>query len=139
MAMDWLSRREHTLAELKFKLAAREFADEEIEATVAALADEGLASDQRFAESLVAARTRRGQGPVRIRVEMERKGVSADLIRIQLDQAGHDWIARASEVRSKRFGDAAPADYREKTRQARFLQYRGFSSEQIRAVLAAAD
>jgi len=38
-------------------------------------------------------------------------------------------------VRSKRFGDAMPEDFKERARQARFLQYRGFTSEQIREVL----
>jgi len=134
--MDWLSRREHTLDELRAKLAAREINLPDIEATVTTLADEGLVSDERFAESFVASRLRRGQGPVRIRIDMRRKGVSAELIRTHVDEADEDWIALAIEVRSKRFGNSSPVVYREKARQSRFLQYRGFDSEQIRYAVA---
>jgi regulatory protein len=38
-------------------------------------------------------------------------------------------------VRRKRFGDEPPQDYKERARQSRFLQYRGFTSDQIRQVL----
>ena len=34
-----------------------------------------------------------------------------------------------------RFGLSPPGDYAERERQARFLQYRGVSNEQIRAAL----
>ena len=137
--MDWLSRREHTLDELRAKLAARDIDLPDIEATVTTLADEGLASDERFAESFVASRLRRGQGPVRIRIDLERKGVSAELIRTHVEEADEDWVARAIEVRSKRFGDTPPVAFRDKARQARFLQYRGFTSEQIQAALAGSE
>jgi regulatory protein len=43
-----------------------------------------------------------------------------------------DWAAEARTVREKRFGSDQPADYKDRARQSRFLQYRGFSSEQIR-------
>ena len=46
---------------------------------------------------------------------------------------GPDWAALARQVRQGRFGARPPADWREKARQARFLQYRGFSSDHIRA------
>jgi len=42
-------------------------------------------------------------------------------------------------VRARRFGAEVPADWREKARQARFLQYRGFSADHIRSALGASD
>ena len=56
-----------------------------------------------------------------------------------LEAAAEDWAAIAREVRRKRFGVSPPGDYRERARQARFLQYRGFSAEQIRAALGPGD
>jgi len=38
------------------------------------------------------------------------------------------------EVREKKFGPEQPRDFRERNRQMRFLQQRGFTSEQIYAV-----
>ena len=39
----------------------------------------------------------------------------------------------AGEVRRRKFGAAAPRSLGERAKQARFLQYRGFDAEQIRA------
>jgi regulatory protein len=70
---------------------------------------------------------------------MKRKGVSAELIRTHVDEADEDWVALAIQVRSKRFGNSPPVVFREKARQARFLQYRGFTTEQIQAALAGSE
>ncbi|MEJ2140202.1 MAG: regulatory protein RecX [Gammaproteobacteria bacterium] len=135
MAMNWLARREHSQAELCAKLAEREFSPAEINAAVASLVADGLVSDERFAEAFTAVRTRKGQGPVRIRMELKRRGVGDELIRMQLDEAGIDWRNIAADVRRKKFGAMMPADYKEKARQMRFLEYRGFTGDQIRSAV----
>ncbi len=48
-----------------------------------------------------------------------------------------DWSALALEVRRKKFGEIEPVDLKDKARQMRFLQYRGFESDQVRAALDA--
>ena len=134
-AMNWLARREYSLAELRARLAEREYPPDVVEATVAELAADGLVSDERFAEALVAVRVRKGQGPARIRTELQRRGVSRDLIRLHVDDAGQEWHELACEVRRKKFGAMMPVDFKEKARQMRFLEYRGFTSEHIRTAL----
>jgi len=135
MAMNWLARREHSLAELREKLAARDFDPQTIETAVTELAREGLVSDERFAESFVTARMRKGQGPVRIRAELKKRGVGSDLVQLHVYDAGRDWFALAGEVRARKFGAALPADFKDKAKQMRFLEYRGFDGEQIRAAV----
>jgi len=135
LAMNWLARREHSLAELRTKLAARDFSAGEIESAVAALASEGLVSDERFAESFVAARARKGQGPVRIRMDLQQRGVSPELIALHLDPRSPEWLCLAREVRIRKFGAEIPADFKEKARQMRFLEYRGFASTQIQSAM----
>ena len=131
VAMNWLARREHSLAELRTKLAAREYSPEEIDKAVTGLAADGLVSDERFAESFIAARMRKGQGPVRIRMELEKRGVDDELVRLHMDAVGFEWHSLAKRVRVKKFGDDRPMDFKEKARQMRFLEYRGFTGEQI--------
>jgi regulatory protein len=131
VAMNWLARREHSLAELRTKLAARGYSPQEIEISLKALVAEGLVSDERFAESFVAARMRKGQGPVRIRMELQKRGVAAETIHLHVDDSALDWHTLAREVRRKKFGMAKPFEYKEKARQMRFLEYRGFTGEQI--------
>ena len=133
--MDLLARREHSVAEIRAKLIARDFDCIEVDRTVARLAEEGLISDERFTEAFVAAQVRKGQGPLRIRLDLERRGVSAKLITRYLEQTEVDWDAVARLVWAKKFGSEAVADYRDWARQAKFLQYRGFTDEQINGVL----
>ncbi|MCP4001857.1 MAG: regulatory protein RecX [Gammaproteobacteria bacterium] len=134
-AMNLLARREHSQAELRTKLAAREYSPEEIEATVTTLVADGLLSDERFTEAYIAARTRTGQGPVRIRGELKQRGVDARVIGMYLDDVAVEWHGLACEVRSKKFGEGVPTGFKEKAKQMRFLEYRGFTSEQIRVAM----
>jgi regulatory protein len=135
--MDLLARREHSCTELKRKLAARDYAEDEIDTAVAALEAEGLASDARFAEAFVAARVRRGQGPRRIQRELDARGVAPELATAPMDQV--DWPAQVRAARVRKFGPDRPGDYKERARQARFLEYRGFTGEQIGRELNATD
>lgn len=114
------------MRELREKLLAREFPAEEVEATLATLQAEGLLSESRFLESFIGSHARRGHGPVWIRAELERKGITGEAIREAIEAADVDWEAEAEAVRVKRFGPEPPADFKAKARQARFLQYRGY-------------
>ena len=138
-ALNLLARREHSTLELKEKLIRRDFAPGRIEQVLESLAQDGLLSDERFAEAFVATRVRRGQGPLRIRRELDQRGVAAALAARHLDAYRDAWLEIASNARRKRFGVEPRRDYTERARQARFLQYRGFSTAQIMQVLDADD
>jgi regulatory protein len=134
-AMNFLARREHSRAELRVKLAVREYSPEDIEAAIKGLVADGLVSDERFAECFIVSRQRKGQGPVRIRMELKKRGVDSATIRLYLDDVVHDWNTLARKVRNRKFGEVVPAEFKEKARQMRFLEYRGFTSEQISAAM----
>ncbi|WP_027330797.1 regulatory protein RecX [Marinimicrobium agarilyticum] len=138
-AMNLLARREHSALELREKLVKR-FADEahglDIDSVLSRLAEQGLQSDERFTEAFITSRERQGKGPLRIEQELRQKGVAEALVAQYLDEADECWAGLAREVRSKRFGDGPIQTPREKARQMRFLQYRGFSHEQVREAIA---
>jgi regulatory protein len=134
-AMNLLARREHSTQELRDKLLTRGFEDDEIVPALQTLSREGLLSDERFTESFIHSRMERGSGPVKIHAELRQRGVADEIITDWLDERDRVWLERAESVRCKKFGSALPVDYKEKARQARFLQYRGFSAEQTRQVL----
>ena len=134
-ALDLLARREHSRRELERKLAARGFATDVIAGALDGLERRGLLVAARFGESFVRVRVARGQGPVRIRAELAERGIDAAEAEALLAAADIDWADAARAVRRKRFGFAAPRDFKERARQARFLEYRGFDSRQIRAAL----
>jgi regulatory protein len=53
-------------------------------------------------------------------------------VRILVGDVSFDWFESSKAVRVKRFGDPLPADWTDKQKQMRFLQYRGFTQEQIK-------
>ena len=134
VAMGYLARREHSAAELRRKLGKRDYSAEEITATLVALEQEGLQSDRRFAEAFARSRCRRGKGPSRVRAELRERGVAEELVDLALQDL--DWAAAARAARQKKFGPDIPADFADRAKQMRFLQYRGFGSDEIRHALA---
>ena len=135
-AMDYLARREHSRGELTAKLEKAGFEPDIIDDTVARLIEDGLQSDARFAEAHVASRVRQGKGPVRIRAELSERGVAGTAIESALEASDTDWVGLAREVRVRKFGEALPGEFREKAKQMRFLQYRGFDAEQVQAAVS---
>ncbi len=139
VALDLLARREHSQQELARKLQTRGF---EVDASADALkllVSDGLLSDERFTETFVYSRFRRGTGPQKIRAELRERGIDDALIEHAIEALDEDWQARLREVREKKFGAGLPGDFRERSRQMRFLQQRGFSAEQIARVLREED
>jgi regulatory protein len=134
-AIKLLASREHSRLQLMRKLGERGFDTDAVAAVLDQLAAEGLQSDERFAESFVRSRIDRGQGPIRISAELREHGVDESLISDYLDFSDPLWQQQVEVVRSRRFGETLPDDYQTRAKQARFLQYRGFTSEQIRRVL----
>lgn len=134
LAIKLLARREHSVRELERKLCDKGFEATAIRECIARLQQERLQSDERFTEVYVSSRAARGYGPVRIRAELAERGVADEIAQHHLDVAAEQWRQLADGVRRKRFGSRLPQDYQERARQARFLQYRGFASEQIRSL-----
>ena len=130
-AISYLARREHSALELSRKLQKAGFDENEIADTLDKLQQAGLQSDLRFAESFISSRSNRGYGSIRIRMELQNRGVNPDIITDSLQQADIDWFALAAEVRCKRFGEQSPEDYKSRAKQQRFLQYRGFTHDEI--------
>ena len=131
--MDFLARREYGQTELIKKLADKGFERHVAAQAITQLTDEGLQSDQRFAESFVQSRISQGKGPVRIRLDLGQRGISDSTIEIAIEEADANWRALAREQRHKKFGASSPSDFKEKARQMRFLQYRGFEQDHIQS------
>ena len=136
-AMDLLARREHGRVELARKLEKTGFDNDVAVDAIGTLTAEGLQSDQRFVEAFVQSRISQGKGPVRIQAELAERDIPVGQIDAVLEETEQDWYALAREIRCKKFGSQQPADFKEKARQMRFLQYRGFETDQIKLAVSA--
>lgn len=129
-----LATREHSRAELKRKLEAKAEEGDDVEAVLDRMAETGLQSDERFAESYVRSHASR-VGTQRLQYELLRRGVTDDVASKALSETlEEDELTRARGVWLKKFGQP-PSERQEWARQARFLQSRGFSAEIIRKLL----
>jgi regulatory protein len=135
-AVTLLARRDFAHLELHEKLTSRGFDADSVTAVLAELTAERLLDDERYAQNYVSFHARRGQGPVRIAADLRKHGLSGESIEAAL-ASGPDWHALARSARVARFGPKPPGSWAEKARQARFLQYRGFSSDHIRTATGA--
>lgn len=136
-ALTFLSIREHARAELRQKLLNKQFPRDAIEQVLTQLQAENLQSDARFTESWIRSRANRGYGPLRIRYELQQHEIADHLLQEFLDTNDAQWNDAARQVRHKKFGDGLPRDLKQKAKQIRFLQYRGFNTTQIKYALMA--
>jgi regulatory protein len=135
-ALTLLAQRDWLTGELSARLRAAGCEPQAMAGVLADLVRERLLDDGRYAERYVASRAERGHGPVRIAADLASLGAPRELIEAALE-TGPDWRAVADAVRRRKFGAIPPESQAERARQARFLQYRGFSSDHIRAATGA--
>ncbi len=138
-AMDLLTGREFSRAELGKKLQQRFDGDSAISEVLDRLQDEGLQSDLRFTEAFLRARIYRGHGLNRIRLDIRQKGIEDGLFNAAVAQADTDWFALAADVARRKFGLTPAQDQKDKARRVRFMQYRGFNFEQIKYALSVSE
>ncbi len=137
-AVGALSQRDYCRQELAARLTSQGYRPEAVESALADLIERRYLDDARYAQQYISYHADRGQGPLRIGRALLELGLSEGLIDAALDEYAREhgeWGRLAREVRIRRFGLAAPGDWAQKTKQARFLQYRGFSTDHIRSAL----
>lgn len=131
-ALKLLTRRDHSRAELRAKLASEAETEEALDAVLDALQGEHLLSDQRYAMQRVAAKARRF-GDSRLKHDLRRHGVGEAEIAAAMPEGGNE-ADRCHAVWVRKFA-ALPKTPAERGKQMRFLQYRGFSTEAIQQAM----
>ncbi len=150
LAFYYLSRREYGKAELKQKLIDKEQDPDQIDALLDEFAEKGYQSDYRTTLMLIRENIRKGRGRGRIKQEFYRKKIAMpsnvdeliDMANAESDEFsefvddssdnlvdGVDWLKLAVTARTKKYGEDIPTEQKDKARQLRFLQYRGFNTD----------
>lgn len=134
-AIAFLARREHVNKELKLKLLKREYSSNEIDEVLLFLTKENYQSDVKAAECIFRNRVNKGYGWRYIENEMSSKGVSDEVIRGVYQEFNYDWYSQAKEAYQKKYANTQILDNKDRAKRIRFLQYRGFSFDEIQTVL----
>ncbi len=133
--LNMLARRDYSEKDITQKLLGKKYPAEDIQPVIEHLIKEGLIKDSRFAESYSHARYNKGYGPLHIKMELQTRGISAEIIAEVLEIADNKWLDLVRKVWQKRFKGITPENYNELAKQMRFLQQRGFTQEQIESLL----
>lgn len=130
-AIQLLSRRDHGEYELYQKLALKGYGEDDIQQAVNFCLDHNYLDDLRYAKSQIRQHVYKGHGERRIRQELNQKRVAESVIEQALEEEPQDWFELAKQAAEKKFKGAKAKDQKEYAKQVRFLQYRGYSFEQI--------
>ena len=90
-ALDLIAGREHSAHELRRKLISRGYDTDAVDQQLQRMRQERLLCDARFTEAYVHRRVGAGVGPLKIRHELEQKGIETDLVQRFLDPLGDRW------------------------------------------------
>ncbi|MEG3110648.1 MULTISPECIES: regulatory protein RecX [unclassified Pantoea] len=151
-AMRVLGMRDHSREELKRKLqqsvqrtaymqqkTPETITEEQMEKVLDWCQENGWLNDERFTERFIQSRSRKGYGPQRIRMELTQKGIDRDAIDIAMEETNIDWAECAAQLAERKFGLPLPKEWKEKAKVQRFLQSKGFLSEDIQSIFRNID
>jgi regulatory protein len=128
-ACDLLAQRPHFRAELERKLGQRGHDQEAIAAALDRLGDLGSLDDAGCAHSLaIGPLSRRGYGPLRMRVELERRGAPVAEAAAAVAAAFVDGEEEAARRVAERWLSRRAASGKARASLARHLGRKGFSS-----------
>lgn len=131
-ALDILARQEISRAEFKRKLAPYAESEEELDKLLEEFTGRNWQSDERFAEAYIHSKSRM-HGRLRLKQALAAKGVAEETAREFLPDRESE-LQTAIAVLRKKFKRPG-SDLKETQRQMRFLAYRGFNMDIIRAAL----
>lgn len=133
-ALRYLTRREHSRAELASKLLPHAESPQALETVLAELTQRKQLSDERYAETRAHWLSRK-YGAGKIRQDLKAHGV-ADAV---IDRVSTDGdLEKAKAILARKYREPA-ATREEKAKRARFLQSRGFSHDVVRRLLFGSD
>ena len=130
-----LADREHSRLEMRRKLLARDYDPAVVEEALQSLEKQGLLSDERFTEQYINVLKRKGFGPLRMRALLRERGINDTMIHEWVDNREDEWRHLMVQAARRKFGDSKGEDFSQKSKIARFLEYRGYPEFMIRDYL----
>lgn len=130
-AVSLLAKRDYSSGELSRTLLRMTENSECVEKVLQRLIENGYLNDERVITHLIDKHVRKKHGPTRIKQEIRQKGFPQELVEQSLEKVEVDWYAMARELKVSKFGEERASDAKEKNKQVRYLQYKGFSMDMI--------
>lgn len=125
IAIGLLSRRDYSIRELTRYLLRSTPDEDMVSAVITQLHEQHFLDDLRIAERERDKGLKKFHGPTRIKQEMKQKGIPDDII-TQVMEHDINWYDLAEQYRCRKFGVSLPDDPKDKSKQIRHMQYKGY-------------
>lgn len=134
-ALAYLQNREYTPLLLQRKLQQKGFSMALIQLSLQRLCEKGWLSEARFTEAWLMRRLRQGYGPARIEMELRQQGVTDSTIKDQFAEISESrWLDSLGKALQRKFSSSS-IQTTLTLQQTKYLHYRGFTREQIKAYM----
>lgn len=136
-AMRSLARRESAESELARRLRQQGYQEEVIEVVLDYCRSYNWVNDERYGAMAVRAGAAKGQGPLKIRFDLRRKGLDDGQIDAAFEQPELDWFELAFALLERRASVAELDDFKPRMKWLKYLLGRGFTQDQARYAISA--
>ena len=120
------------------KIKKRGFETRDSLKVVQELEEQGFQSDERFASDYTRSKVKGGYGPISIKRGLLEKGVEKKVALGSLKELKVDWFECARRIYKKKFNSEI-TDAKDYARRVRFLAYKGFETEHVKAAMGEWD
>ena len=128
-----LARKNYSEFELRGKLKKYAENQSDIDTVIEQMLEYKYIDDSTYALSLFRSEVQKGHGLMRLKQSFQSKGVDIATVQAAVDDV--NWFQAAYDLKVKKFGIAIASDEKQKAKQIRFLQYRGFSLDVVLKVI----
>ena len=134
-ALKLLGLRSHSREEIQRKLVKKRYDQEEIDAAMERLVEQGLVDDRTFSMELIRSRSRqKPSGKLKLRAELQKRGVAETIIDDLLKEyESTELCQKAAEKKIASLRGGTDKERRQKL--VFFLQSRGFAWQEIQLTL----
>jgi regulatory protein len=131
--IDLLSRREYSYKELKDKLLPLTEDESLVSKAIDWMVAQRYQSDERFAIMYVRSKAMSGYGPIRIKLELNQKGIDELLIEKSFEENSEEisWTDQVDRLILKKSKNIDITDFKSRSKVMGYLQRKGFSIDQI--------
>jgi len=137
-----LAIREHSKKQIHDKLLKKGFTIPTIEYTLVYLVDENWLCESRFCSSYIRSKSSKGQGLMKIEMELRQQNISLLIIRAALIEESINWQKICERTLLKKMTAFEPSEnvpaeqkFNQRVKLEKFLSYRGFSSDEIKLAI----
>ena len=130
-ALYWLSKRDYSIADFSKKLDKVCLIQEMKDDLIVRLIENDWLSEKRYVAAFVRSKISTGLGAFRIINDLKQHGIKDSDAKACIEEQSVDWFEQAKATYKRKYGETTIEEYKERAKRFRYMQYRGFSVDQI--------